>query len=101
MKLSEVLKVMVKPVKIGTHNGSGFVYIGRPENALETLNTVPRYEGSPRWEDREVLETYNAALVIDSTRIIIVEGKEKGGRWYLGEENPVFGKQKKMKEAFT
>lgn len=101
MKLSEVLKVMVKPVKIGTHNGSGFVYIGRPENALETLNTVPRYEGSPRWEDREVVETYNAALVIDSTRIIIVEGKEKGGYWYLGETEPILNKPRKLKEALV
>lgn len=101
MKLSEVLKVMVKPVKIGTHNGSGFVYIGRPEDALETHNTVPRFEGSPRWEDREVFETYNSALVIDSTRIIIVEGREKGGYWYLGETEPILNKPRKLKEALT
>lgn len=101
MKLADVLKVTIKPVKIGTHSGSGFVYIGRPEDALKSLNTVPRYEGSPRWEDREVVETYNAALVIDSTRIIIVEGKEKGGYWYLGEKELVLGKQKKLKEALV
>lgn len=85
MKLSEALKITPKPVKIGTQQGSGFLFVGQPKDALKSLKAVPRHEGSPRWEDRKVLESYNSALVIDSTRIIIIEGKEKGSHWYLGE----------------
>ena len=77
MKLSEALKITPKPVKIGTQQGSGFLFVGQPKDALKSLKAVPRHEGSPRWEDRKVLESYNSALVIDSTRIIIIEGKEK------------------------
>ena len=99
MKLSEVLRITPKPVKIGTCNGSGFLFIGRAKDALKSLNGIPRYEGSPHWEDREVLESYNSALVIDSTRIIIIEGREKGSYWYLGESEAPTKPKKTQKQT--
>ena len=85
MILSEALTKATKPVKIGTQHGSGFIYIGQPEDALSRLNMVPRREGSPRWEDREVTDSYDSDPIVDETTIIIIEGWEKGTMWFAGE----------------
>ena len=93
MNLLQALNQSTKPVKIGTQHGSGFIYIGQPEDALSRLNMIPRREGSPRWEDREVTDSYDSDPVVDETRIIIVEGWEKGTMWFMSEN-----KQKKTKK---
>ena len=85
MNLSEALTKATKPVKIGTQHGSGFIYIGQPENALDRLNAVPRYEDAPRWEDREVTDLYDSDPIVDETTVIIIEGWEKGTMWFMGE----------------
>ena len=85
MNLSQALTTTHRPVKIGTQHGSGFIYIGTPEKALDSLRLEPRWEHSPRWEDREVTDMYDADPVIEDAVIIIIEGWERGKDWLSGD----------------
>ena len=98
MNLSQALKITNKPVKIGTQHGSGFIYIGAPENALDRLNMVPRYEDAPRWEDREVTDMYDADPIIEDAMVIIVEGWEKGAMWFAGDTAQMPKQEKKKRK---
>ena len=99
MKLSQALTQINKPVKIGTMQGSGFVFIGKAEDALKKLEKIrigdfkrdPKDEVYVRipWPERKVIETYESSKVIDDCLIVIIEGAEVGGRWFLGD-TPIF-----------
>ena len=98
MKLSEALKATHKSVKIGTNHGAGFIYIGRPEDALDRLNMAPRQKDAPRWEDREVTDMYEADPIVEDVVIIIIEGWEKGTMWFAGDTTQTSDKPRKRKK---
>ena len=98
MNLQEALIQSTKTVKIGTQHGSGFIYIGAPEDALDRLNMVPRYEDAPRWEDREVTDMYDSDPIIEDAVIIISEGWEQGTMWFSGDSVKITGRPSKRKK---
>ena len=98
MNLSEALKTTIRPVKIGTQHGSGFIYIGVPEKALDYFRLTARWEGSPRWEEREVTDMYDADPIIEDAVIIIIEGWERGSRWFASDISPTSVNAKHIKQ---
>ena len=110
MKLKEALEIVQGKVKIGTQKGSGFVYIGDPKNALEILeiSKFKKHNGGVRknqknkrpetygpWPERKVLDSYEASPVIETARILIVEGDESSNKWFDGDEPEKMGRPTK------